>query len=99
MKCLFDADLATWLWFYNEDRGYSMSTMSPEKPEAVPLRYAAMLGFRDLAERLIAEHPEHVSARGGWVGIPMHIAAFTGHANILALLVEHGADVDGRDGS
>ena len=102
MKCLFDADkphLATWLWIYNEDRGYSMSTICPEKPEAVPLYYAALLGLRDLAEHLISEHPEHVNVRGGREGIPMHIAAFSGHANILSLLVEHGADVDGRDAS
>src|ERR1700733_9215071 len=69
MECLFDADkphFATWLWIYNEDlRGRSMSTMRPEKPEAVPLYYAARLGFRDLAERLIAELPEHVNAKGG----------------------------------
>jgi hypothetical protein len=40
MECLFDADrphFATWLWIYNEDReGFSMLTMRPEKPEAVP---------------------------------------------------------------
>ena len=69
MECLFDADkphFATWLWIYNEiGDGRSMSTMSPEKPEAVPLYYAARLGFRDLAEHLIAKHPEHVNARGG----------------------------------
>jgi hypothetical protein len=54
MECLFDADerltFATWLWIYNEDEKYrSMSTLShPEKPEAVPLYYAARLGFRRL---------------------------------------------------
>jgi hypothetical protein len=40
-----------------------MSTMFPEKPEVVPLYYAARFEFRDLAEQLIAEHPEHVNAR------------------------------------
>ena len=62
MVCLFDADkphFTTWLWIYNEDqRGRSMITMRPKKPEAVPLYYAAWFGFRDLAEHLIVEHPE-----------------------------------------
>ncbi|KAF8492386.1 hypothetical protein F5888DRAFT_911209 [Russula emetica] len=100
-ECLFDADkphFATWLWIYNEDqRGRSMTTMRPEKPEAVPLYYAARLGFRDLAEHLIAEHPEHVSARGGLQVTPIHAAASAGQADILSLLIQHGADVSGRN--
>jgi hypothetical protein len=60
VECLFDADkppLATWVWIYDEDPWCtSMQTMRPEKPKAlaVPLYYAARLGFRDLAEHLIA---------------------------------------------
>jgi hypothetical protein len=100
MKCLFDADkshFATWLWIYNKDGGgRSMATTCPEKPEAVPLYYAARLGFRDLAEHLIAKHPEHVNASGGDEVTPVHAAASAGDANILSLLTEHGADVNGR---
>ena len=100
MECLFDADkphFAIWLWIYNGDqRGRSMTTMRPEKPEAVPLYYAARLGFRDLAEHLIAEHPEHVSARGGFQVTPIHAAASAGQTNLLSLLIQHGADVNGR---
>ena len=100
MECLFDADkphFGTWLWVYNEDRwGRSMSTMRPEKSEAAPLYYAAMLGFRDLAEHLIAEHPEHVTVRGGLEVTPLHVAASAGHSDILMLLIEHGADMNGR---
>jgi Ankyrin repeats (3 copies) len=100
MERLFDADkphFATWLWIYNEDGlGRPMPTARPEKPEAVPLYYAARLGFCDLVEHLIAEHPEHVNARGGDEMTPMHAAASAGHANILSLLTEHGADVNGR---
>ena len=100
MERLFDAEkphFATWLWIYDEDRrGRSMFTISPKKPEAVPLYYAARFGFRDLAEHLIVEHPEHVNAKGGRDVTPMHVAAYAGHADILSLLLEHGADVDGQ---
>ena len=101
MECLFDADkphFAAWLWIHNEDEvGDYLLPMHPEKPEAVPLYYAAMLGFCDLAEHLISENPEHVNARGGSKETPIHVAAFAGHTNILSLLLEHGVDVDDRD--
>jgi ankyrin repeat protein len=101
MECLFDADkphFATWLWIYNEDHGgRSMTTMSPLKPGAVPLYYAAMLGFCNLAEYLIAKHPKHINARGGNEATPMHVAARAGHVDVLSLLLEHGADVDVRN--
>jgi hypothetical protein len=99
MKCLFDADkphFATWVWIYDEDWGCSMMTMRPEKPEAVPLYYAAMLGFRDLAEHLVAERPQDVTVRGGREVTPLHVAAAAGHSDVLLLLIEHGADVNGR---
>ena len=100
MECLFDEDkphFATWLWIYNKDRGgSSMATTYPEKPDAVPLYYAAGLGFRDLAEHLISKYPEHVNARGGLEETPMRFAALGGYVDILSLLLEHGAHVDGR---
>ena len=101
MERLFDGDkphFATWLWIY-DDWGHSMSTMRPEEPETVPLYHAARLGLRDLVERLIVEHPEHVNATGGRCGTPMHAAVKAGHAKILPLLIEHGADVEDQFGS
>src|SRR6267154_242273 len=95
MECLFDEDkphYATWLWIYNNS-----STMHPEKPIAVPLFRAAMLGFRDLAAHLIAEHPEHLNASNGFCGTAMHAAAFRGNTDIVSLLLEHDANVDSRD--
>ena len=104
MECLFDADkphFATWIWLHNEDydpyKGSAHgSSKHPEKPKAVPLYYAAMFEFNDLATLLVARYPEHVNASGGTEGTPMHAAAMEGHAEILSLLLEHGADVDPR---
>ena len=100
MECLFDAGkphFATWLWIYDKTQyRRSMPTMCPEKPDRVPLYYSALLGFRDLTEHLIAEHPEHVNLRGGSSETPMHVAAKAGHVEILLILLEHGADVEVR---
>jgi hypothetical protein len=100
MECLFDADkphFGTWIWIYNADKisfWKFMRTMRPEKPETVPLYHAAMFGFCDLAEHLIAEHPEHVNARGGRHETPLHAATVAGHANIILLLISHGGDLE-----
>ena len=100
MECLFDADkphFATWLWIYNEDGSEDpISTQHPKKPDTVPLYYAARLGFRDLVEHLITQHPEHVNAQGGNEETPLHAAVCGENVDILSLLLEHGADVDGR---
>jgi len=103
MKCLFDADkphFAAWLWVYEEDAEYSrsMRTMFPEKPDAVPLYYAARFGLCDLAAQLLAEHPEDVDARGGYEMTPLHASATNGHFDVSSLLLEHfrNPDIRGR---
>ena len=98
MDRLFDADkphFATWLWIYS-DWGSPMSTIRPEQPDVVPLYHAARFGFRDLAERLIVDHPEHVNVNtlnATW-GNPMHAAVHEDHVKVLSLLIEHGADIE-----
>jgi hypothetical protein len=94
MKFLFDAvkpHFAAWLWIYNQDRGSSMSTRYPEEPEAVPLYHTARFGCHDLAE-----HPDHVNATGSREGTLMHVVALAGHSDVLSLMIEHGADMNGR---
>ncbi|KAN0103567.1 Ankyrin repeat-containing domain protein [Russula decolorans] len=92
MKCLFDKDrphFATWLWIYNEDsQGRSISTQHPEAPDAGPLYYAAMLGFRNLAKHLIAKRPRDVNDRGRGKVTPLHVAVSAGHLDILSLLLD-----------
>jgi len=102
MECLFDANkphLAACLWIYNEDAfGSSMTTIFPEKPDAVPLYYAAVFGFRDLTAHLLAEHPEDVRAKGGPEVTPLHASAYHGHVDIFSLLIDHfpNLDIPGR---
>ena len=98
MECLFDADkshYATWLWVYNEDRGGdSMPTMFPDTPGAVPLYYAALFGFYDLTEHLLAEHPEDIHAKGDSYVTPLHASARHGHVDVFSLLVEYFPNLD-----
>ena len=92
MEDLFDGDkpqFATWLWIYT-----SMSTMCPERPEVVPLYYAAQYGFRDLTKHLLAKHPEDIHSKGGGEVTPLHAAAAFGHTEVFSLLIEHFPDVN-----
>jgi len=97
MECLFDVDkphLATWLWIYNPDFHPLMPSMRPQRPEAVPLYYAARFGFRYLTQHLLTKHPEDVHARGGEEMTPLHAAAMFGHTEVFSSLVEHVPDLD-----
>jgi hypothetical protein len=67
--------------------------MRPEKPEAAPLYYAVMLGFHNLAEHLVTEHPEDVNARSGLEVTLLHVVVLAGPSNILLSLIKHGADM------
>ena len=95
MECLFDKNkphFATWLRIYNmDDPG---STPRHSTPHPVPLYYAALCGFRDIAEHLLDAHPRDINARGGRLVTPLYAALETGHSNVAKLLVEHGADVE-----
>ena len=97
MERLFDVDepsFATWIWIY--DIGYPfrphMFETRPTRPEAVPLYYAALGGFHNLVEHLVAAHPEDVNAIGGYYGTPVNAAFMKGNKEIALLLLEHGED-------
>jgi ankyrin repeat protein len=94
MDCLFDADkphFASWLWIYNEDRpSRSISSTRPSKPQAVPLYYAALHGFHDLAERLLAKHPEYLNVQGDSLyPTPLYVSASRRHYDVFSLLIDH----------
>ena len=96
---LFDRDkphFAAWVWSYDINEPSSGPATRPTVPYAVPLYYAALCGFRGLAECLIGTHPQDVHARGGRCVTPLHAASDKGHANVALLLLEHDADVKSR---
>ncbi len=68
----------------------------PGQPVAVPLYYAALCGFRDLAERLLDAYPYDVNARGGYYETPLLAALNKEHPKIALLLLERGADGESR---
>ena len=102
MECLFDPDkpyFATWLQLHDIDT-------SPEEPfeefsvswksDVIPLYYAALCGFQDLAEHLVAKYPQHVNTSGGKYGTPL-VAALAGrHFLTTRHLLHNGAHVDVR---
>jgi ankyrin repeat protein len=59
---------------------------------ATPLYYAALCGFHDLVEHLIAKYPQDVNVNGGYYMRPL-IAALAGeHFQTADLLRHNGAD-------
>ena len=90
IRCLFDIDkphFAIWINLMFE----------PYFGRDIPLYYVSYLGFYDVAEHIIAQHPEQVDAKGRCNRTPLHAAAMEGHIDTLSLLLKHGADVEARD--
>jgi len=58
------------------------------------LHEAAALGRLEHAERALAAQPDAVTARSADGFTPLHYAAFFGRPELVALLIEHGADVN-----
>jgi ankyrin repeat protein len=102
MERLFDLDepsFATWIWIYDIDYPFRQHMFEdhPPPPEAVPLYYATLCGFRGLVEHLITSHPGDINARGGYHGSAMNAALVKRNVEIALLLLEHGADVNAVD--
>ena len=100
MEFFFDADQphwAAWIRLYNiddpTDEYWNFSSDNDER-DAVPLYYAALCGFYDLAEHLISKFPGHINARGGRMVTPLVAALHRKHFRVADSLFRHGADVD-----
>ena len=102
MDHLFNPDklhFASWVWLYDMDdpwRG-GMPTKRPKRPEAAPLYYAVLCGFRQLIEHLIANNAGDINARGGYYETPLLAAFVKEDIDIALLLLQRGADVDVLD--
>ena len=102
MEFLFDANkthFEVWLTLHDIDTGPNNAATfryfaPPKKSPASPLYYAALCGFHDLVEHLIAENPQDVNADGGYYVRPL-VAALAGeHFQTAALLRHNGADLN-----
>ena len=99
MECLFERDKAhfvAWIMPYNLDHLHESPLMSFVDP--VPLYYAALYGFYDIAKRLLITHPQDINTRGGRHVTALHAALDKGHVKVAQLLLQHGADVSAWDG-
>ena len=108
MEYLFNVDkpyFAAWLKLYNIDTYPRPSSIFQRilsrrrKSGAAPLYYAALCGFQDLVEHLVANHPEQVNATGGYYLTPLVAALAGGHFQTAKFLYENGAhpNVRGAD--
>jgi hypothetical protein len=99
MEQLFNPEkphFSAWVWIYDMDdpwRG-SMRTRHPELPQAVPLYYAVLCGFRGLIEHLIATYPRDIDAKGGYYGSPLLAASIKEDIVTSSSLLRRGADVN-----
>jgi len=100
MEYFFDADKphwAAWLRMYDvDDENWLFFTPLQVIPGAVPLYYAALCGFYDLAEHLIVKNPDHVNTRGGRLVTPLVAALRRNHFRLAGLLHTHGADLNAQ---
>ena len=96
MDDLFDSSkphFAAWIQVHDFDEQWSYYFSSRDGVGS-PLYYAAFCGLYDLAERLIARHPEQVNARGGCNLFPLQAALYKRRFCVANLLYTHGAVVD-----
>ena len=104
MEYLFDANkphFKVWLALCDIDvrpAGAATFTLfAPyDKSPAAPLYYAALCGFHNLVEHLVAEYPQDVNANGGYYVRPLVAALAGGHFQTADLLRLNSADPHGR---
>ena len=95
IEILFDKDKPYFSrWVQNCDLDSDYRWLDDSLDEASPIYYAAFCGFLDVIEKLVREHPEHISARGGPLGMALHAASRMNHLKVVQSLLRHGADVN-----
>jgi ankyrin repeat protein len=98
MKQLFDSrkpHLAIWVWIVDPSHGWGQpeQTEIPPPPKLTALHYAAVCGLHSVVKFLIIENPKDVHS---WDldndATALLLASGRGHAEVVRLLVEQGAD-------
>jgi hypothetical protein len=100
MEYLFSPDkphFRVWLTLYDidtrPDEGATFFGFTPyNKYAATPLYYAALCGFHDLIEHVIAKYPQDVNVNGGYYMRPLIAALAREHIQTADLLRHNGAD-------
>ena len=107
MERLFDVDkpyFAAWRRLHDIDIGPPYQSVFFEMGYVrfranVPLYYAALCGFANLVEQLMAKHPQHVNAIGGYYMTPA-VAALAGrHFQLAQALHRSKSSVEPRGDS
>ena len=101
MKRLFDPrkhHLSVWTWISDPyvpwSYARSWSFLAPKTARSTPLHYAALIGLHDVAAFLIDEHLQDINVLDSNTNeTPLHTASREGHAVVVRLLLENGADV------
>jgi len=101
MEYFFDAEKPHWAAWHrvydiDDQNWWNFTDSSSVILNPIPLYYAALCGFDDLAEHLVVKHPEHVNARGGQLVTPLVAALHQSHFLVADLLHGYGADVNVR---
>src|SRR6266404_1334827 len=90
---------SAWIWTYDMDdpwRG-TMPTTNPERPQAVPLYYAILCGFRGLIEHLIDRYPGDIGVKGGSYDRPLFAALIKEDIDTTLSLLQRGVNVNFLD--
>jgi hypothetical protein len=89
---------ATWVWLYDIDHDWTkhMSTIHPERPEAISLYYAPLCGFSGLVKYPVTAHSPDVNKSGSYM-TPLHAASVKGHSHVTSISLKDGADTNSHD--
>jgi ankyrin repeat protein len=102
MKRLFDPSkhhLSVWVWIYDpEDYQRRFHYERYKRARATPLHYATISGLHDVIKFLIIEHLQDVNTRDfDFRQTLLHVASRRRQADMVQLLLEHGADRNAQD--
>ena len=100
--CLDKPYFSAWRQLYDIDSNptdsvfYQFTEYSVSNSGTTPLYCAAMCGFKNLVEQLIAKYPQHVNAIGGYYKTPAVAALARRHFELAQVLHRNGSSVDIR---